>query len=137
MKTVSKKVYYCDFCKKKGLSRRHMEDHEAHCTHNPGRKCGLCDLLGTANDIPALVAKYKPLVEKDDNDNPWIDVEPLDKELFGYGTGLIKQEICPVCKLAVLHQIGVQCWNVKFDYKKANGDAMAIVKESRWEGVGQ
>lgn len=28
MKTIKKNVYYCDFCKKKGLSKYHLEIHE-------------------------------------------------------------------------------------------------------------
>ena len=52
MKTKQKIVYYCDFCKKKGLSGRWMAIHEEHCTANPDRKCALCERLtkdATAN----------------------------------------------------------------------------------------
>ena len=39
MREVTKKVYYCDFCKRHGLSRFAMEKHERHCTLNPERIC--------------------------------------------------------------------------------------------------
>ena len=42
MRTVLKKVYYCDFCKKKGLSASSISKHEKHCTLNPKRECRLC-----------------------------------------------------------------------------------------------
>lgn len=31
--------YYCDFCKKAGMSSFHMRNHERHCTANPERVC--------------------------------------------------------------------------------------------------
>lgn len=31
--------YYCDFCKKAGLSSFHMRNHEARCTANTARVC--------------------------------------------------------------------------------------------------
>lgn len=34
--------YYCEFCKKANGSPSHMKKHEAGCTNNPNRLCGLC-----------------------------------------------------------------------------------------------
>jgi hypothetical protein len=45
MKIVKKNVYYCGFCKKKGLSAGHMYKHEKHCTANLDRQCDFCDRL--------------------------------------------------------------------------------------------
>lgn len=44
MKTILKKVYYCDFCKKKGLSEWHLLKHEKNCLSNPENKvaCSGC-----------------------------------------------------------------------------------------------
>lgn len=44
MKTLIKKVYYCDFCKKKGLSHHSMVRHELICSQNPenNRPCYTC-----------------------------------------------------------------------------------------------
>jgi hypothetical protein len=36
------RMFYCDFCKKRGQSSYHMKRHEAHCTGNPARVCGVC-----------------------------------------------------------------------------------------------
>lgn len=35
MKTVNKKVFYCDHCNKHGLSKHAMSWHEIHCTKDP------------------------------------------------------------------------------------------------------
>lgn len=46
MKTIIKKVYYCDFCKKHGLSSGSLKKHEKHCTNNPNRFCRICGFKG-------------------------------------------------------------------------------------------
>jgi len=46
MKVKLKKVYYCDFCKKKGLRIDRLRSHELSCTMNPNRICGLCGFRG-------------------------------------------------------------------------------------------
>lgn len=38
MRTVQKRVYYCDFCRRHRL-KKSMERHEATCTLNPSRVC--------------------------------------------------------------------------------------------------
>ena len=50
MRVQLKKVYYCDFCKKKGMSAASMSKHEKHCTLNPSRQCGLCILHSLSSD---------------------------------------------------------------------------------------
>ena len=50
MKTLLKKVYYCDFCKKKGMSASAMSVHEKHCTLNPNRQCRLCILHNLSSE---------------------------------------------------------------------------------------
>lgn len=41
MKVLLRKRYYCDYCKRAGGSRVHMEKHEKGCTNNPKRECGI------------------------------------------------------------------------------------------------
>lgn len=54
MKIKTKKVYYCDYCKKHSL--RSLLKHERHCTANPNRECRLeCDTV----NLPKLIEKYK------------------------------------------------------------------------------
>ena len=50
----SKKVwrYYCEFCKKSGCSKYHIEKHENHCTANPNRGCGFCEKIGDGGPVP-------------------------------------------------------------------------------------
>jgi hypothetical protein len=56
MRTITKKVFYCDFCKKHSLRSDCTKSHEEHCTLNPDRQCGLCDNqdLGIAFDIEEI-----------------------------------------------------------------------------------
>ncbi len=41
MRTVLKKVYYCEFCGKHSL--RSLATHEKYCTGNPDRGCRMCE----------------------------------------------------------------------------------------------
>jgi hypothetical protein len=38
MKELTKKIYYCEHCKKHGLSKGHMAFHEKWCDNNPENK---------------------------------------------------------------------------------------------------
>ena len=63
MKIITKKVYYCDFCKKHGLSSGHLQQHEKHCTNNPKRICGVCDRKGVDTEgIKFIKAHYAILM---------------------------------------------------------------------------
>lgn len=44
MKELTKKVFYCDYCKKHGLSKSSMSRHEKWCNYNPEnrRACEGC-----------------------------------------------------------------------------------------------
>lgn len=46
MKSVMRMRHYCDFCKKSGAKKPAMLKHEAGCTANAGRVCGLCAKVG-------------------------------------------------------------------------------------------
>jgi hypothetical protein len=56
MKIIKKNVYYCDHCKKKGLSAVHIRNHEGRCTNNPDRWCGACENANTKEIVEALKA---------------------------------------------------------------------------------
>lgn len=51
MKTKIKEVYYCEFCKKHGLSKHKMQYHEKICYKNPENKraCYDCEILRKKN----------------------------------------------------------------------------------------
>lgn len=54
MRTVMRPRYYCDHCKKGNGSPSAMRRHEAGCTLNPNRVCGMCKTLADeGGDDPA------------------------------------------------------------------------------------
>ena len=119
MRIVKKNVYYCEFCKKKGLSSGHMKHHEAHCTGNINRVCGMC---GDEPNYAKLVAKYKKQME-------WHTTETAD-DFNTYHVIVIdkKPDIdeidadcneCPICTFTVLRGCGLldYQWDTKFDLK--------------------
>jgi hypothetical protein len=123
----TKKVYYCEFCKKRSL--RSLEKHERHCTLNPNRTCRLCG----RESILELIARYKntyKLIEKTNEgledksyEIEWIKKPTLDEIMDSV-------ELCPTCTLTILRLSFFEpikakpCYETvqeifKFDYKKA------------------
>lgn len=49
MITKTVKRYFCEHCRKGGLSRAAMESHESKCFHNPNRICTVCEEYGSNN----------------------------------------------------------------------------------------
>ena len=115
MKTKKVYRYYCDYCKKSGCSKRHLQHHEERCTLNPHRICGYCKLL--------------------DQEQPEIDdllaILPSPEKHSGYGNALyaaIEDALpklreaaggCPACILAALRQKGIPVpMATNFDFKK-------------------
>lgn len=125
MKTVIKPVYYCDHCKKRGLSKGHMRNHEARCTANPDRYCGLCK---TKQPLREIVDKLKARFILTEG------VDAMGFPEFGVywkNEPVTLQEIrdlvdnCPNCILAVLRQthLNYQCCGLEtFDYKAEFAD---------------
>lgn len=91
MKVKHKHVYYCDHCRKHGLSRHAMEQHERRCTMNPARTCR----WGGSHsfDFPRLAATLRQRA-------------PLTKDAVDW----LHDEVdgCPPCMLAALRQSGVE-----------------------------
>lgn len=90
MRVETKKVYYCDYCKKHTL--RPLTKHEARCTNNPDRECGWMQ-----TDEPHTKAgELRPLIEwcKSWPETTEVEVEVLRGKVDG----------CPACMLAVLRQ---------------------------------
>ncbi len=119
MLIVKKNVYYCEFCKKKGLSRYHLKEHEESCTGNVNRYCCMCN---NRVDYSPMIEKFKAqmdmrdTVSSDDyNDYHVFTVErkPDLAEIFE------SVEECPACVLTILRACGL-CgheWDMKFDWK--------------------
>ena len=99
MKTLTKNVYYCDFCRKHGLSRPAMEKHERHCTMNPQRTCrwtidadeGHADV-----SLAYVVAELQRRAPLELEDIDWLRKTLTDTD-----------EGCPACMLAALRQSGL------------------------------
>lgn len=132
MKTVKKNVYYCDFCKKKGLSAGHIATHEKHCTGNPERECRLCelgeDIILTKKERKILVNKANKLVNlfmKNDVkiDNFGTRTYGADKQSqFKKKFKIIVLDFisCPACILSILREAKKEVvWYADWDYKKA------------------
>ena len=107
MKTITKPVYYCDYCKKHGLAKGAMKRHELLCFNNPANKrpcfncqhltkkeetetCGYqyngAEINRKVNDFYCLAKKtflYTPQNEIKDNMHE-IDNEPMPKECEYY-----------------------------------------------------
>lgn len=116
--------FYCDFCKKAGGVKRHMETHEKHCTNNPDRVCRV----------------HNSIIE--------IECQPTMDELkAAYQGGYPKlREVahnCPACILAVMRQSFVmpesgEPWPIEpndgrceFDFKKEMAALMADFREMK------
>lgn len=127
IKTV--KRYWCEYCGKAGLSKYHMECHEAHCTLNPRRKCRVCTkLLEKPVSNLQQMMKFLPVPEDYKEDNEWGSgwhfgdllteaankVLPSLRDLAEGDNGT-----CPVCIMAAFRQQGIPLPMVTdFDYTK-------------------
>jgi len=98
--------YYCDYCKKNGGSRHHMERHEKACTANPKRVCRVCGQKGISDDVRKFLSGVDVL--KTYEDSAYRDQVLSDfREVTEY---------CPACMLAAVRQIPGAA--VEFDYQE-------------------
>jgi hypothetical protein len=67
MKILTKKVYYCDFCKKHSLSSYTIKEHEKHCTCNPNRECKMCEDGPLTFEIKTTSPSLTKYIEIDKN----------------------------------------------------------------------
>jgi hypothetical protein len=109
MKSRTKTVYYCEYCKIYRLRKDSMERHEEGCTLNPDR---VCRWHVDVYPIKDLIEKYKGVdFSSKYNDStfqtdPSPNLEKLESEVDG----------CPTCMLSVI-RIG-QHDIYEFDYKE-------------------
>ena len=132
MRTILKKVYYCDFCKKYSL--RSLATHEKHCTGNVNRKCRLCEDINI-NDIPTIVKGYNDRITNSSY-NPdnlifgtkieWKG-EPITLE------GLVSDVgDCPNCALTVMRCADLyRLHSFEYDYQKHLTQWWADVNEEQ------
>lgn len=72
MRSALRWRHYCDYCKKSTGTKPSMIKHEAGCTANPNRVCGMCDVIGEvqvpiAELMQAYVAGFKELANAANN----------------------------------------------------------------------
>ena len=121
MKTLLKKVYYCDYCKKRGMSAPAMSKHEKHCTANPDRECRMCENeTNYSQIIEEFKTRYKIInSEMFDNYNieqvEWIGKEVTIDEVHEKAGG------CPMCMLTIIRLSGFTnpMFHISFDYHEA------------------
>ena len=114
--------YYCEYCKKRGGSGGHIKKHEKHCTLNPNRECGMCELRGESpykmSDLLNCLPDPEPF--------KWIDeygfcsypgLNKSVEEAMPALRRLVGE--CPACIMAALRQKGIPVPVVEsFNYKK-------------------
>src|SRR3990167_10719897 len=108
MKEIRKPVYYCDFCRKHGLSRFAMGKHERTCTLNPDRHCRW-HMPDSEMQVTHGQVSFRTLAEELRNRAPLSsdDIDLLHDNVGG----------CPACMLAVLRQSGVE-YHYNAQYKR-------------------
>lgn len=111
MRSVQKIVFYCDHCRRHGLSRAAMEKHEKGCTLNPQRVCRwridghsngerVMDIAPLAAALLKRATRYPISSDPEAEERTYLTKEDIDW-LRGEVDG------CPVCMLAALRQSGV------------------------------
>lgn len=130
MRVIKKNVYYCDHCKKRGMSGGHMKRHESRCTNNPERVCYACERKSIREIVEKFKARYTlTLVDFDDEYERGKDYVP---EWIGDPVTLneIREAVdnCPNCILSVVRQCKFNHHYFtdfeKFDYKKELSEFM-------------
>ena len=132
MKVRIKKVYYCDFCKKRSL--RSLTQHEKHCTGNPDRECRLCD----NKSIKPIIEKYKKFFTVGETETEWPSIMLIFKKQFTLKDIIDELDYrCPNCILAIIRCLGLHRYYMrdkfKFDYKKELEDWWKMVNEEARE----
>lgn len=146
MKTVKKNVYYCDHCKKRGLSGFHISTHEKKCTANPDRQCGFCNLVtGVSTNIREIVDEYKKRFIIELTPEMTEDIFSIQEEIVVWtGYPLTLKEIrdrvdnCPSCIFSIIRQCKLnhhyfEPYDFKdFDYKKEMAECFAENKPEQY-----
>ena len=136
MKTIKKNVYYCEYCKRKGLSALHIHKHELGCTANQNRECHLCK---EDRDIKTFIEKLKERFEIKECDPDEFMGRTL--EIVWKGDVINLNEIldftegCPNCTIAILRQtkLNYEIFGLKYDYKAEINSWWADINKKEWE----
>ena len=128
MRVELRKRYYCDHCKKAGGSSGHMKRHEAGCTANPARVCGVCRIAGLESaPLPELLAlaRSKAIWRSHHEDGPaWGELSAEAFKAIEDAAGG-----CPACILATFRQTNIS--HSEFQFKPAMEEIWKNVNEAR------
>lgn len=108
-----KLVFYCEHCRKHGMSRHAMEKHERHCTLNPNRTCRWGGPDHVEIDLPAWIEMAKEMERY-----ALLVRQPRSEELQRLRD---VTDGCPACMLAALRQSGIDIQTARdngWDYTK-------------------
>ena len=128
--------YYCEYCKKSGGSKYHMANHEKHCTLNPDRECGMCELMDEAQKKMSELLNCLPEPESFKLEEfGWVTYPGLDKAIEEAMPELReKTNGCPACIMAALRQKEIPVPMVEsFDYKKEFNALLQEINEANAE----
>jgi hypothetical protein len=134
MITKMRPRYYCDFCKKSGGSKHHMQRHESSCTRNPDRECLMCRyaLCKTSKEDVEKMVKIilDSIIEYDKGD--------FYTEVFcdGLSESIVMEQIreispCPACILSALVLAKKPSMFPSFDYKEEKKKVFTSYKSDR------
>lgn len=135
--------YYCEYCKKAGCSKFHLQRHEDHCTKNPHRKCRMCEQLGNApepiSELLSLIPEIDQFARIINHDFELSGNDAYDETVYEIPESIQLEIIeklrektggCPACMLATIRQKNIPLYAIdKFNYKKE--------VESFWHSVNQ
>lgn len=122
MRTKTKTVCYCDYCRKHTLTINSMKLHERYCTCNLSRACAMCETSSFYNSahLRSVVDKFLLTI-----------LAKEKKEFYGVVFSDIKQpkaedlmdavEGCPICCLTVIKALKRKnefVWIEDFHYKE-------------------
>ena len=144
MKVKKVNRYWCEFCKKAGLSSGHMRRHENGCTLNPGRICGVCK-MDHGDFSPTNPAEQKPITEMiallPDSDKFKVDNETGGFYFSNDLTKAVNEALpklreasgnCPACIMAALRQRHIPVpMATDFNWTKEMGEIWSNINESR------
>ena len=156
MRTKQVNRYYCDFCKKSGCSKFHLQKHESSCTANPNRVCRMCKFVaddgGECEQKP--MAELLALLPKGpcqkcggkhfelhvnspfgaDEISSCLSCNELTGRAVLAMPSLRKAAVdCPMCILAAIRQAGLASYidNETFDFKKERERLFSDINDAR------
>lgn len=145
MKVKRVNRYYCDFCKKAGCHGGHIKKHEEHCSLNPDRKCGFCEVSkrtpANLADLIALLPKLTdfPPIQADAGFGETLgqDIPPLKEAIDkAINEVYLLAENCPGCIFAAIRQSGLPTYLFDFDFKKVKSEFWADHNDKEWNAHG-